>query len=152
MSEPHAPRLRKVLRSELKPGQRSIHFKKENPSRRKQLLELFGRQRLNTTLIESKARYDMEARFECLERLVNHALVSGVNRLVFERDDSVFKFDEASLYSLLRRQARAANLGFEHFYRHEEPLLWIPDSIAWCANQGGDWARRIADRSHFVGT
>ena len=145
--EQHVPRLRKVLRSELKPGQRSIHFKKEHPRRRRELLSLYGRQGLNTTLFESNARYDLEARFECLEKLVRYALGSGVSRLVLERDDSVFKFDESSLYSLIRRQARVKNLGFEHFYRHEEPLLWVPDSIAWCANQGGEWARRIADQS-----
>jgi hypothetical protein len=147
VGEQHVPRLRKVLRSELKPGQRSIHFKKEHPRRRRELLSLYERQGLNTILIESNARYDLEARFECLEKLVKYALEAGVSRLVFERDDSVFKFDEASLYSLIRRQARAKHLGFEHFYRHEEPLLWIPDSIAWCANQGGDWSRRIADQS-----
>jgi hypothetical protein len=25
---------------------------------------------------------------------------------------------------------------------HEEPLLWVPDAIAWAVGRGGDWRRR----------
>jgi hypothetical protein len=33
---------------------------------------------------------------------------------------------------------------YEHLKPHEEPLLWVPDAVAWCYGNGGDWRRRVA--------
>ena len=33
-------------------------------------------------------------------------------------------------------------LTFRHVAAHEEPLLWLPDAIAWAIGRGGDWRRR----------
>ena len=143
VSESDIPRLRKALRNSLIAGQRSIHFQKEQDARRRKLLTVFKRHGFHAVIFQSVEKFELDARFDCLEKVVGFAVKNKVSRLVFERDDSIYKFDEASLYSLIRRIARQGTLGFEHFYRHEEPLLWVADSVAWCANHSGDWNRRV---------
>ena len=34
-------------------------------------------------------------------------------------------------------------LAYEHLKPHEEPVLWIPDAVAWCHGSGGEWCRRV---------
>ena len=138
------PRLRKILRSEVRNGQRAIHFSKEENSRRRQLLSLFERTGFQAYLFKSEKPNDLDARFECFEQLVQVAQIYGESRLVLERDDSVFKFDEKSLYRLIQESDAKGKLGFEHLYRHEEPILWVADAIVWCANRGGEWRARSA--------
>ena len=44
--------------------------------------------------------------------------------------------------SILRNIAQNAEYQFPH-YRHmnsrHEPLLWLPDIVAWCYGRGGPW-------------
>jgi hypothetical protein len=44
--------------------------------------------------------------------------------------------------SILREIAQNSDFQFPH-YRHmnsrHEPLLWLPDIIAWCYGRGGTW-------------
>lgn len=51
--------------------------------------------------------------------------------LVLERDDSVFELDRKVLYRAVR-QSEGGDLRYEHLRAREEPLLVIPDAIAWC--------------------
>jgi hypothetical protein len=32
----------------------------------------------------------------------------------------------------------------EHMRAFEEPLLWLPDALAWAHGAGGEWRQRIA--------
>lgn len=40
------------------------------------------------------------------------------------------------------RRIGTGELTFGHVGAHEEPLLWVPDAIAWAVGRGGDWRRR----------
>ena len=142
IQEADVPRLRKVIRAEVRKGQRAIHFSKEEDSRRRELLSLFKRSGFQSYLFTSKQTQDLDARFECFEQLINAALAHGETRLVLERDDSVFKFDEKTLSSLIKQFDAKGRVGFEHMYRHEEPMLWVADAVVWCANRGGEWHQR----------
>jgi hypothetical protein len=144
IQEADVPRLRKLIRAEVRKGQRAIHFSKEEDSRRRELLSIFTRAGFQSHLFTSKETKDLDARFECFEKLVTVALTQGETRLVLERDDSVFKFDEKTLSSLINECDAKGKVGFEHMYRHEEPLLWVADAIVWCANRGGEWLHRSA--------
>lgn len=33
---------------------------------------------------------------------------------------------------------------YVHLKRHEEPLLWVSDAVAWCHQKGGPWIARAA--------
>jgi hypothetical protein len=32
---------------------------------------------------------------------------------------------------------------YDHMHRHEEPLLWAADAIAWAWQRAGDWRDRV---------
>ena len=34
-------------------------------------------------------------------------------------------------------------LSFEHLTPDQDPLLWLPDCLAWPVGAGGDWRRRV---------
>lgn len=33
---------------------------------------------------------------------------------------------------------------YELLATHADPLLWIPDAVAWCWNRGGTWRDSVA--------
>lgn len=136
------PKLRKILKALVIAGQRSIHFRKEKASRRRDLISMLGKIGFTSYVFRSELAHELEARTDCLEQIFIFARKTGVSRLVFERDDSIIKFDEKVLYAL-SKSSPGFVVGFEHLYRHEEPLLWVPDALAWCENQRGDWVRRM---------
>lgn len=138
-----APRIRKIIQAERRSGQRSIHFKKEDPNRRKQLVAIYERHEIQTYSVTSATKNARAARQECFETLIEMAIEKQISRLVIERDDSIFKADELMLAVVIKSLGGSGSIGFEHLYRHEEPLLWIADSIAWCENKGGDWRKLI---------
>lgn len=137
------PKVRKILRGECRARQRSIHFKKEADHRKKQLLALYEKHAIQTILVSSKSKDQKLAREECFERVIRYALSANVTRLVVERDDSIFVFDEIMIAAKIQQLNAVGKVGFEHFYRNEEPLLWIADSLAWCENKGGEWRKLI---------
>jgi hypothetical protein len=105
--------VRASLRKLCLPGQRRIHFKDERDSRRREVL----------------------ARIDFTEL--------GVQRLVLESRQGRDKEDERALRDVLGKRPSDAGLTYEHLRPHEDPLLWLPDAIAWCVGAGEDWRRRI---------
>jgi len=87
-------------------------------------------------------RDEPDARAACLRRLVDDAAHQGDTLLVLEQDDSLLDWDRRRLYALAR-DAQLPLLRYEHRRASAEPLLAIPDAIAWCWAKGGDWRRRI---------
>lgn len=141
IQDPQIPKIRKILLASRRKNQRSIHFKKESPNRRKELIDLYVSHKLELVLFLSGKKNAKAAREACFEELVKYSKEMNIGRIVIERDDSVFEADEKLLVKLISEAGCKGSIGFEHFYRHEEPLLWVPDSIAWCANRGGEWSR-----------
>jgi hypothetical protein len=39
---------------------------------------------------------------------------------------------------------RESGLTYEHEEQVGKPMLWVADTIAWCAGAGGSWRARIA--------
>jgi hypothetical protein len=84
------------------------------------------------------------ARRRCLERLVRDLLDIGATRLVLESRASGDRLDQRVLRGATGKQPSGTGLLYEHLKPHEEPLLWVPDAVAWCYGNGGDWRRRVA--------
>ena len=56
----------------------------------------------------------------------------------------MFELDETSRFSdhkVFKDYASTCN--WDHKMRHEEPLLWVADVVAWCVNRGGEWERMV---------
>mgnify|MGYP000249338144 CR=1 FL=1 len=140
-----APRLRKRISSLKMPGQRSIHFVNEAESRRKKLIQEYLDLGIVAVRVTSNRKNKLDAREDCVRALVRLAASMKCHSLIFERDESVISKDEIWLKSELRSVSKSERIGFQHFNRHEEPILWIADAIAWCDSRGGDWRKRVQD-------
>lgn len=69
---------------------------------------------------------------------------SRAQMLVLERDDSILRLDRQLLYQQVREHD-CVELEYRHLRAHEEPLLAIPDAIAWCWQRGGPWRDRVRE-------
>lgn len=121
-------------------GQRRLHFSSESPSRRREILSTLRRLGVMALAYRAKGP-DATARGACLRALVHDLPRIDCRRLVLEQDDSIVAFDRQLLY----RELRAAGLStvtYEHERAASEPLLAIPDALAWCIARGGDWRQR----------
>lgn len=125
------------------PGQRRLHMVRERDSRRRLILSTLVAIGIEAVVYDAGRNYptDREARGACLTALVGD-LTAKDTRLVIEQDDSVVRSDEAILYRLTRG---AGNLHYNHERAFlADPLLAIPDAVAWAWAKGDDWRRRAA--------
>lgn len=124
-------------------GQRRIHFTTESPERRRQILSMLTRLGVTARAYRSGAAKEADGRAACLRAVVQDLPGFGVDRMVLEQDDSVVQFDRQLLFTELRASGQS-DVGYEHTRTTSEPLLAIPDALAWCIARGGDWRRRAA--------
>jgi hypothetical protein len=136
--------MRQALRALVLPGQRRLHFTHESDARRRAVLSRLVELEVAAHVFQSGLARERDAREECLGELVAFAVREGHRRIVLERDASIEKSDRRILFRELR--ARGAGDGFQYEFEGpiDEPLLWIPDAVAWSFVKGGDWRRRIA--------
>lgn len=131
----------------LLPRQTRVHFVKERSSRKSQITDAITELTLRFNVYDATAIRDQRlARRTCLERLVSNLAELGAHRLVIERDDSLVKADQQVLYRAVRENHVEEVLTYQHLPARSEPLLWIPDALAWCWTAGGQWRRRLEPR------
>jgi hypothetical protein len=63
---------------------------------------------------------------------------------VFESGGRGDRRDRQGVHLVLEALDVHGQMIYEHLRPFEEPLLWIPDAIAWAWGAGGDWRRRIS--------
>ena len=135
---------RRALRHLVLPGQRTLHFKKESPQRRKELLVALGSLHVRATVYlcrTAMGRDQDAARAVCMAAVVEDLQSSGQPaQLYVERRDGL---DEADRVVIRRVRRPEPALSFEHLEPDQDPLLWLPDCFAWPVGAGGDWRRRI---------
>jgi len=137
--------LRRVVRGLVLPGQRRVHMSKESAPRRRLIAETIAASGV-TAVIFDAGRIEgdeLERRRGCLRAVIAHADDLGADRVVLEQDDSLLRQDRQWLVEITRELACRDTLRYEHARAAAEPLLAVPDAIAWCWARGGDWRRRI---------
>ena len=143
----HLRATRKEVRNLILPGQRSLHMKDERDSRKREIADMIsGLGNLGMRVVVYDAgRSDTERdrRARCLEALVEHALEYEQARIVFDLDETLRSWDRQRMLELTRAASARERISYEHHHRHAEPMLAIPDAIAWCWSKGGIWRRRI---------
>jgi len=137
--------VRKALSALLLPGQRELHFKTEKPPRRRILADRIARLPVTTLIYQTKSTRKTEERDRqrCLEQAVHDLLDLRAHRLVLDTRDLRDAYDRTTIYRVFGLRGLATELPYEHTDSKLAPLLWIPDSVAWCYGAGGDWRRRI---------
>ena len=128
---------RKLMRSLLLPGAHRIHFTHEKPARRRQLLESMCELDVQVTLYVAQTRDHVAGRRGCMKSILDDVLEQRARMLVLERDESVELADRRLIADRFRLEQKPPQ--YRHLAAREEPLLWISDAVAWCAQRGGEW-------------
>lgn len=134
---------RQVLQSLRKAGQHRIHMTSESPRRRKEILSAVCGLDMSAYLYQAdlNGRSQRGARDGCLRAAVPDLVSLGVGRLMIESCDQDHQDRQ-----VIREMAEKADVLDDFNYGHgrpsTEPLLWLPDIVAWAYGRGGDWRRR----------
>jgi hypothetical protein len=118
------------------------HFVKEsNADRRKLLAAYRGLNGVDHVVYESLGHQGLvERRARCLDLLLGELLVGGISRVVLDHVDEAQRRRDRRL---LARRLDGTSVSYSHEAAHcREPMLWVPDAIAWCAGLAG-WRREL---------
>ncbi|WUJ74412.1 hypothetical protein OG809_14340 [Kribbella soli] len=132
---------RKALKGLLLPGQERLHFRHESVQRRKRILKLVTDFHLLVD-IYAVGQNTHEARRRCLEAIVRDS-AEMAERLVVERDESTYEHDRRCLREAARRFGCHESLRWDVLVAKSDPLLWIPDAVAWSWIRGGAWKQAV---------
>jgi hypothetical protein len=138
---------RKELDNLILPGQRSLHMKDERDPRKREITStIIGIGQLGMRVVvydAGRTGTERDRRARCLEALVRDALQHDRTRIVFDLDETLLSCDRQRMLELTRAAGARERISYLHLHRHTEPMLAIPDAVAWCWSKGGDWRRRI---------
>lgn len=136
--------LRRVVRGLIAPGARRLHMVKESPRNRRVILQRLVEAGATATIYAAGADYrsNIERRRACLDRLVADSIAVGPTRLCLETAEGVDDRDRRHLVEITRARRCQDFLTYEHTHASQEPLLSVPDAIAWAWAKGGEWQRR----------
>jgi hypothetical protein len=124
-------------------GQERIHFKSESDSRRRTIADAIAGLPIRIHVYDAAALPEREGRTQALQMLVADLAGMSATRLVIEQDDSLLRADRQTLFAATRKQQIQDRLAYEHLRAKQEPMLWVPDAVAWCLAKGGHWKTRI---------
>jgi len=92
-------------------------------------------------MVRALTKETVETRMLLIREIVNVAVAKKLDFLTFDLDETTL-FKDRLVLKLetikLKRQ-----IFWDHKMRHEEPLLWVADAVAWCVNRGGEWERMV---------
>lgn len=88
---------------------------------------------------------ELDARRACLQAVMTYAHDLGATRVVFEQDDSLWRWDTQRLVEITRAVGCRATLQVWAPPRRAEELLALPDAAAWLGEFRGrtTWANVI---------
>ena len=138
--------IRRTVRGLIAPGQNRIHMKSEKKPRQHQILAALNGLDIRATVYRADSvrhRTDIDRRHACLAQLVADVAAS-CSHLVLESDTSQDRRDRRQLIEVTRATGCHDTLRYEHLTAVVEPLLAIPDAIAWAWARGGEWRERVA--------
>ena len=101
---------------------------------------------LRTNSIIYLARHDdqLAAREAILTAMVRDLLREPTARLVLESRAGQDQRDRSVISRAIGSSSRT-HLAYGHEVGYHEPLLWVPDAIAWAWGRGGRWRQMVSD-------
>lgn len=137
---------RRAVRDLRLAGQRRIHFSSESNRRRRWILRETSRLEVSSTVFHTTEHDERTARRKVLQTAARHAIATGVQDLTIESRRGQDDLDRATLFDVV---GRGAKMRYRRVVPHDEPLLWIPDALAWAYGRSGE-CRRLLDRLGLV--
>jgi hypothetical protein len=135
---------RKAVRSLMLPRQSRLHMVRENPARKAQIVAAVLAMGVTATVYDAGRHHPSElaARQACLRALAAD-LGEQESLLTIEQDDGLIRHDNRTLNFAARATGRYDTLRYHHQRASAEPLLALPDVIAWCWTRGGSWRSQV---------
>lgn len=135
---------RAALRGLRAKGQRRIHFATESDPRRRSILAGISRLEVTSVVYVAKHRDQVAARSAIIRSAAGDLHGDGVTRLVLESREGQDQRDRSDIYSALGPRPNP-RFEYTHDIGANEPLLWVPDAVAWAYGRGRDWRRRVTE-------
>ena len=132
-----------VARSQIRrlrePGRTSIHMQKETRTRQLQISTQIGQIPFGVILIQVSmaGETDLSARLKALEAVFTHPSTLGSQLVTFDTSNSINQ--DKRLLASIKSRFGVSVPHFRHIKYTHEPLLWLPDIVAWCYGRGGPW-------------
>lgn len=82
-------------------------------------------------------------RERALRAIVELAAQKHATNLVLDLDETLVARDARTI-SATARALKETSITYSHQSLASQPMLAIPDVIAWCWARGGDWRHRVA--------
>ena len=131
--------IRGALKTLTQRGKSRVHMYEESRGRQYSIAREIGQLNVSAWLISvaNTTCKQPASRFLALEALVEIRALQESRIIVLENSNSMRR-DNRTLNEI----SRNTSFQFPH-YRHMnsryEPLLWLPDIVAWCYGRGGPW-------------
>jgi diadenosine tetraphosphatase ApaH/serine/threonine PP2A family protein phosphatase len=77
---------------------------------------------------------DLAARKQALEQACSHSLLQRAQLITLDSSNTITQDRQ-----IIAKATSQKDLNFPHYRHMHEPLLWLPDIIAWCYGRGGTW-------------
>jgi hypothetical protein len=135
---------RTALRALQLRGTHRVHFQSESDVFRRKFLDQVNQLHVTARVYTARERTDLDSRRQILTRLVGDLITMGASRLVIERDESLVIHDQRAIKAERSRLQAANDLRFDHLRGADDPLLWLPDAIAWTWRRNRTWRSQIA--------
>ncbi len=139
VSTSETARLRYHLKKLRTAGQSAIHMQTETTARQAQIADAIHSVPCKSLIVTvAMPRFaDLAARKQALEQACSHSLLQRAQLITLDSSNTITQDRQ-----IIAKATSQKDLNFPH-YRHmnsrHEPLLWLPDIIAWCYGRGGTW-------------
>lgn len=143
-------RLRHEMRNTLPNHGKQFHMYKETTATKKRALSFVAQLDLKFTIV-SNYRTELskvQARSECITKLCSLELIQTASFLTFDSTNS-WEIDRRILKSAAQSSAYYFPT-YRHVSSKSEPLLWLPDIVAWSWGRGSDWKSLISHLVHEI--
>ncbi|MGL5866789.1 MAG: hypothetical protein ACRCYX_13145 [Dermatophilaceae bacterium] len=136
---------RQAMRALVHKGSRRVHMTRESDRHRRIVLNGIRVLPVRVEIYAARPTPGwclLDVRARCLTQIVEDTPKHGYTKLTVELDESLGKRDRQVLYDATRTTGREY-LAYDLVPAAREPLLWIPDAIAWCWARGGEWKQAV---------
>ena len=129
-------------------GQRTIHMKNESDRRRAQIAEAvcgLSDHGITAHVLDAGRGPESELlrRERALRAVVLLAAKQSPSSIVLDLDQTLVARDARTLSSAIGEVAEPS-ITYSHDVSRSQPLLALPDAIAWCWARNRNWRRQIA--------
>jgi len=128
---------------ELPGSRRRVHFQAESDAVRRKFLGAVSELAITSRVYVARERNELQSRGLTLRTLVRDLVDMGASMVVVERDVSLMVHDERVIKTERARLHAQEDLRYE-LREPVDPLLWLPDAIAWAWCRDRAWRAAVA--------